>query len=153
MADMQKDEELDHMLMRSFGPPESAAARAESIEPSSGFVASVMDKVREEAALAASPIRFPWRRAVPGICMALLAIAVSVTILVLAIRGTVQLASHMLLSTTTQSMHGNTGMLANAGQWGEAVGRFHLGWLALGLLIAFIPITISRSLVERGHRA
>lgn len=152
MSDMQKDEELDRMLMRSFGPPESTAAHAESIEPSSGFVASVMERVREEATIAASPIRFPWSRAVPGICMALLAIAVSATVLVFAVTGVVRLASRAFLSTTTQGSIVNARVFENIGQWGEAAARLHLGWLALGLLIAFIPVTISRSLVGRGHR-
>ena len=150
MPDMDKDRELDRVLMRSFGPPESATARAESIEPSSGFVASVMDRVREEANLAASPIRFPWVRAVPGICMALLAIAVSVTVLVFAVTGAVRLLSHALLSTTTQGT--SESVFASIRQWGEIAARLHLGWLVLGLLIAFIPLTISRSLVGRGHR-
>ncbi len=37
--------------------------------PSSGFVASVMDRVREEAA-APQPIPFPWKRALPGMIVA-----------------------------------------------------------------------------------
>jgi len=152
MSDMQKDEELDRVLMRSFGPPESTAAHAESIEPSSGFVASVMDRVREEATFAASPIRFPWSRAVPGICMALLAIAVSATVLVFGITAAMRLFSHALLSTTTQGAIGNAGVFGNIAQWAETAMRLHLGWLALGILIAFIPVTISRSLVGRGHR-
>ena len=37
--------------------------------PSSGFLASVMERVREEAA-APAPIPFPWKRAVPGMVVA-----------------------------------------------------------------------------------
>ena len=44
-------------------------AREEQLVPSSGFVASVMDQVREEAA-ATPPIPFPWKRAIPGIALA-----------------------------------------------------------------------------------
>ncbi len=100
--DMDQDDELDRMLARSFGPPHTRAAHAESIEPSSGFAASVMERVREEAAAAAAlgPIRFPWRRAVPGICMAVLAVAVCATLLMLASIGAVQLASHAASSAT-----------------------------------------------------
>jgi hypothetical protein len=36
--------------------------------PSSGFMASVMERVQEEAA-APAPIPFPWKRAVPGILL------------------------------------------------------------------------------------
>jgi len=37
----------------------------EELIPSSGFVSSAMNRVREEAA-APAPIPFPWKRAVPG---------------------------------------------------------------------------------------
>ncbi len=37
--------------------------------PSSGFLASVMERVREEA-IAPQPIPFPWKRAIPGIVLA-----------------------------------------------------------------------------------
>jgi hypothetical protein len=37
--------------------------------PSSGFAASVMERIREEAA-APLPIPFPWKRAVPGMVVA-----------------------------------------------------------------------------------
>ena len=41
----------------------------ELLVPSSGFLASVMERVREEAS-APPPIPFPWKRAVPGIVVA-----------------------------------------------------------------------------------
>jgi hypothetical protein len=41
----------------------------EELAPSSGFLASVMERVREEAA-APPPIPFPWKRAVPGMVLA-----------------------------------------------------------------------------------
>ena len=40
-------------------------SRDQDLMPSSGFVASVMDEVRQTAA-APPPIPFPWKRAVPG---------------------------------------------------------------------------------------
>lgn len=43
-------------------------ATEEELLPSSGFVASVMERVQEEAA-APPPIPFPWKRAIPGIVM------------------------------------------------------------------------------------
>ena len=48
------DHELDLVLMER-----------EEIVPSSGFVASVMEAVQQEAA-APAPIPFPWKWAVPG---------------------------------------------------------------------------------------
>jgi len=144
--DIERDDELDRMLARSFGPPHSRAAHAESIEPSSGFAASVMERVREEAAAAAAlgPIRFPWRRAVPGICMVVLAVAVCATLLMLASIGAVQLASHAAFSTT--------GPQAAISGWAETAMRLHLGWLAVGIMIAFVPITLSRSLTGGRQR-
>jgi hypothetical protein len=44
-------------------------AGEEELMPSSGFLGSVMDRVRQEAALPA-PIPFPWKLAVPGILLA-----------------------------------------------------------------------------------
>ena len=46
----------------------------DEILPSSGFVASVMEAVRIDA-LAPPPIPFPWRRALPGLAVAGLALA------------------------------------------------------------------------------
>jgi len=45
----------------------------EEILPSSGFAAAVMDAVRREAA-APPPIPFPWKRALPGLAIAALAL-------------------------------------------------------------------------------
>jgi hypothetical protein len=148
MSDMDRDDEIDRMLVRSFGPPHSRAAHAESIEPSSGFAASVMERVREEAAAAAAlgPIRFPWRRAVPGICMAVLAVAVCATLLMLASIGAVQLASHAAFSATA------AGPRAAIAGWSETAMRLHLGWLAIGMMIAFVPFTLSRGLMGGRQR-
>jgi hypothetical protein len=44
-------------------------AAEEELLPSSGFLASVMERVQEEAA-APAPIPFPWKRAIPGILVA-----------------------------------------------------------------------------------
>jgi hypothetical protein len=147
MSDMETDDQLDRMLSRNFGPPDSRVAHAESIEPSSGFAASVMERVREEAAAAASlgPIRFPWWRAVPGICMVVLAVAVCVTLLTLASMGVVQLASHAFASATINPQ----GAITN---WAETAMRLRLGWLVIGLLIAFVPFLLSRSLIAGRQR-
>jgi hypothetical protein len=44
-------------------------AGEEELLPSSGFAASVMERVRQEAALPA-PIPFPWKRAIPLLLLA-----------------------------------------------------------------------------------
>ncbi len=58
MESMKKTDKLDRILTAE-----------EELVPSSGFVASVMEHVREEAA-APEPIPFPWKRAVPGAVLA-----------------------------------------------------------------------------------
>ncbi|MGA2170704.1 MAG: hypothetical protein ABSG62_21145 [Terracidiphilus sp.] len=44
-------------------------ATEEELVPSSGFLAAVMESVREEAEMPA-PIPFPWKQAVPGFLLA-----------------------------------------------------------------------------------
>jgi uncharacterized membrane protein len=146
---MDKGDELDRLLARSFGPPDSVAAHAQSIEPSSGFAAAVMERVREEAAAAAAlgPIRFPWRRALPGICMVVLAIAVSATLLTLGAIAVIHLASHAAFSAAAQ---GSRGTVA---EWADMAMRLHLGWLAIGILIAFVPFSLSRGLMASRQRS
>jgi len=56
------DPEIDRILTKQ-----------DEIAPSSGFVASVMDAVRCEA-LAPPPIPFPWKRALPVLLLAALAV-------------------------------------------------------------------------------
>lgn len=55
----------------------------ETLLPSSGFVASVMQRVHEEA-VAPPPIPFPWKRAIPGMVVA------AVVFLWVAVQGTRQ---------------------------------------------------------------
>ena len=52
------DAKIDHIL-----------ATEEELIPSSGFMASVMERVEEEAAMP-PPIPFPWKRFIPGIVLA-----------------------------------------------------------------------------------
>lgn len=61
--------------MDSKGQPQSATAAVdrilateERLVPSSGFMASVMDRVRDEAA-APAPLSFPWKRIAPGLVL------------------------------------------------------------------------------------
>jgi hypothetical protein len=78
------NEEIDRIL-----------SREDEILPSSGFAISVMDAVRREAA-APPPIPFPWKRALPGLVVAGLAL-----VLVL-VAGIAAIAQLMRTSTTPQ---------------------------------------------------
>ena len=111
-----------------------------------------MERVREEAATAAAlgPIRFPWRRAIARLCMVVLAVAVCATLLVLASVGVVQLASHAFASAAVQGPH--TGLMERLPNGSETAMRLHLGWLMVGLLIAFVPFTLSRGLMRGRQR-
>ena len=44
-------------------------ATEEELIPTSGFLASVMERVHDEAGMPA-PLPFPWKRAIPGIVLA-----------------------------------------------------------------------------------
>jgi hypothetical protein len=50
-------------------PIDQILATEQELIPSSGFLASVMESVHEEARKPA-PIHFPWKRALPGILLA-----------------------------------------------------------------------------------
>ena len=62
--------------------------------PSSGFLASVMERVQEEAA-APPPIPFPWKRALPGMILAVGVIG----------WGGVEFASHAMQSAAALTLH------------------------------------------------
>jgi len=51
------------------GPIDRILAGEEELIPTSGFLSSVMERVKEEARVPA-PMAFPWRRAVPGMVLA-----------------------------------------------------------------------------------
>jgi hypothetical protein len=59
---------IDHGTMLD-AKIEAILASEEELIPSSGFLASVMESVQEEA-VAPPPIPFPWKRALPGILAA-----------------------------------------------------------------------------------
>jgi hypothetical protein len=59
--EMQSEHESD--------PVHRILASEDQILPSSGFLASVMERVQEESRVP-PPIPFPWKRAVPGIVLA-----------------------------------------------------------------------------------
>jgi hypothetical protein len=58
----RNQQEMDAM---GLSRTESILASEDAIVPSSGFLASVMERVKEESAMPA-PIPFPWKRALPG---------------------------------------------------------------------------------------
>ena len=117
-----KQDDLDRIL-----------SREEEILPSSGFVASVMDAVQQEAA-APPPIPFPWKRALPGMVAAALALAcvlaAGVALLVL---GPAPQAPPLVWPPAMTAMLGFAKSL-------------QLGWVALALLLTFAGVKLARRL-------
>lgn len=102
----------------------------QEIIPSSGFVAAVMDTVRHDAA-APPPIPFPWKRALPGLCAAGIALAsVFIAGCALLIRGTAnQPLSARLLS-----------VFASVLEVWDVVGG---SWIVLALVVSFVSVKLS----------
>jgi hypothetical protein len=122
-----KDPEIDRIL-----------SRRDEIQPSSGFVSSVMDAVRREAA-APPPIPFPWKRALPCLALAILTLVVvlgaGVATIMRGIRGSLPPQIPIAwpsLSTLTPVAQGN---VASA-----------TGWTCLALLLAFVSVKLSMRL-------
>ena len=101
----------------------------DSIVPSSGFAASVMEEVRRDAETP-PPIPFPWKRALPGLiyCMGAM-----VALLIMSLsrpgRGTE-------FSTSL------TPILDVANDAG-------LGWIALALVVSLVSVLVSLRVVGR----
>jgi hypothetical protein len=118
------DDEINHIL-----------SREDEILPSSGFAVSVMDAVRREAA-APPPIPFPWKRALPGLVVAGLAL---VLILMSVIAAIAQLGK----ATTPQfsmSMPPEMPSIFNGGIKSAGI------WTVLALLVAFVSAKLSMRL-------
>jgi hypothetical protein len=110
----------------------SILSREDDILPSSGFTVSVMDAVRREAAVP-PPIPFPWKRALPGLVVAGLALALIVVAGVAAIAQfgkarTPQLSMSMP-AVPPPIFHGGIGSAVI--------------WTVLALLVAFVSVKLS----------
>ena len=116
------DAEIDRVL-----------ATEEELIPSSGFMASVMDRVQEEAA-APAPIPFPWKRAVPGILLTAGVFGWGAVELVRA-------GLPALSSPTLPAPHLSAVELRSV----ESA-----GWVVLALCISLVSWLLSRRLAGRG---
>ena len=115
----------------------SILSREDEILPSSGFTVSVMDAVRREAT-APPPIPFPWKRALPGLVVAGLAL---VLILISIIAAIAQLGK----ATTPQlSMSVPSAMppIFSGGIKSAAI------WTMLALLMTFVSVKLSMRLAS-----
>ncbi len=107
-------------------------ATEEELVPSSGFLASVMERVEQEAA-APAPIPFPWKLALPGI---VLAVGVLGWGAVEVVRAAVPAVRAISLSTPQLS--------------GTFAGPLEdVGWVAMALGISLAASLLSRRLAGR----
>ena len=104
----------------------------EYVVPSSGFVTSVMDAVRREAATP-PPIPFPWKRVLPGLASWAI-VLVSFLIAVFAQIGRGATAPSVVPSST----------LVTILEGAKSIGA---GWAALALLMSFASVTLSMRLI------
>lgn len=104
-------------------------ATEDALVPSSGFAASVMEQVREEAA-APMPIPFPWRRAAVGMVLALGVFAWFGVELA-------QMVMRAIHTGTTASMEIPVPAIAALGQW---------DWVAIALGITLASWVLARRL-------
>ena len=124
-----KDHELDRIL-----------STQEDLVPSSGFVKNVMDAVRQEAA-APPPIPFPWKRALTGLILCVLAVAAAcVTV---ALRPGPQRVYQAPGPSFWTGLWSNLTTLLNAANVGG------LGWVVLALLLTFASVMLPLRLIGR----
>jgi hypothetical protein len=105
----------------------------EDIVPSSGFVTSVMDAVRREAATP-PPIPFPWKWALPGLAAwTLVLVSFLIAVFVQFDRGSVGPSVPVASPAMVIILEG----AKNIG----------VGWIALALLTAWASVTLSMRIV------
>jgi len=112
-------------------------SREDEILPSSGFAVSVMDAVRREAT-APPPIPFPWRRALPGLVVGGLVLALALVAGVVAI---VRVSKATALSSV--SLPSGMPPLFHGGIESAAV------WIVLALAAAFVSTKLSMGLASK----
>jgi hypothetical protein len=119
-----ENDEIDRML-----------SREDEILPSSGFTLSVMDAVRREAA-APPPIPFPWKRALPGLVVLGMALAL---VLVAVVAALVQ-TSRVIAPQSSASIPSMMPALFDRSMESALI------WIGLALLTAFVSVKLSMRL-------
>ena len=111
----------------------------EEIIPSSGFTAVVMDAVRREAS-APPPIPFPWKRALPGLAIAALALG----------WGLVSLARLVAQAATARIPAAQSPALASIWQAPilQSVINARIGWVTLALVLTLASVMFSMRLAS-----
>lgn len=106
------------------------------ISPSRDFLASVMRAVRRQAA-SLPPLKFPWRRALPGILAMFVAIIRAIWDLV----GF--LSEPDVVAGFKEQLH----------QFADLAAQFGVQWIVLAVVISVLSLMLSISLVSTEHYA
>jgi hypothetical protein len=123
-------------------PVDRILSREDDILPSSGFVSSVMEAIRQEAATP-PPIPFPWKRAAPGLIAATVALMTLVNWLVSAIAHQSGGVSYAVSQNVSAGLDAAMKSPVTLG----------LGWMALALLLSLAAVMVSIQLGGiRGNR-
>ncbi len=101
----------------------------DELVPSSGFLASVMERVETEA-MAPPPIPFPWKRALPGFIVAAAVL----------IWAAVEMGRAVISAGGLALPKVNVGAVTIAPAWQQA------GWVALALALAWAGWKLARRL-------
>jgi hypothetical protein len=109
---------------------DNIVAGEEEIVPSSGFVASVMEAVRQDAE-APQPIAFPWIRALPG----LIALGVAFAMLIVAVVQGIRMPAESWSDSSAAFC-----------QW--IWQRPDAGWITFALLLSLCSIFVTVRLVR-----
>jgi hypothetical protein len=115
------------------GKIDGILAAEDELFPSSGFLASVMERVREEAA-APAPIPFPWKRTVPGI---------------LAIASLFGWGGYYLIRLSPPALNPSTSLPVQLPPI-SAASVEQAGWVALALGVSLLSWLLARRLAGRG---
>jgi hypothetical protein len=118
----REDHDLDRIL-----------SRGEEIVPSSGFLDVVMDAVRAEASTP-PPIPFPWKRALPGMIAAVVALG----LLVIAGAGQSGMAPSPVTAALSRRIESAL----------ESPSGMAAGWTLAGLLLSLAAVKLSARAVS-----
>lgn len=121
-----RDDELERILSKE----------EEELLPSSGFVASVMEAVQQEA-VAPPPIPFPWKRALPGMIAAAIGLVAVFAVGVTLLRGG---SGGEVISAKLLSM-----IAVVIGVW-KAAGA---SWIVLALVVSLASVKVSMRIARR----
>ena len=110
----------------------------EQILPSSGFLASVMERVQEESRVPA-PIPFPWKRALPVMVVGGIALLLTLWVFV---TGVLRMSRHVAVSLPSLAWLYSASPTIN-------VAMSAIGWTAAALALALASVIFSFRLTGR----